>query len=110
LALACTGSNRCTKATRSRTKIEYCTFEQLLDILRPNADNCVYVQLSFATRSTQGDSNMKQLQAWFNLIAGVCHEEQERLAIARAIFAERGPDLAALETPACWRRAVRRPS
>ena len=47
---------------------------------------------------------MKQLQVWFNRIAGVCNEEQERLAVARAIFAERGPDLAALATPACWRR------
>jgi hypothetical protein len=53
---------------------------------------------------------MKQLQTWFNRIAGVCSEEQERLAIARAIFAERGPDLAALATPACWRRAGRRVS
>ena len=53
---------------------------------------------------------MKQLQAWFNRIAGVCEEEQERLAVARAIFAERGPDLAALATPACWRRAGRRAS
>lgn len=53
---------------------------------------------------------MKQLQAWFNRIAGVYEEEQERLAVARAIFAERGPDLAALAAPACWRRAGRRAS
>ncbi len=53
---------------------------------------------------------MKQLQEWFNRIAGVCNEDQERLAVARAIFAERGPDLAALTTPACWRRGRRQAS
>ncbi|MCE1239413.1 MAG: hypothetical protein LWW83_05765 [Azonexaceae bacterium] len=47
---------------------------------------------------------MKQLQKWFDRLAGVSEEEQKRLARAHAIFAQRGPDLAALSTPACWRR------
>ena len=47
---------------------------------------------------------MKQLQKWFDLLAGISHEEQQRLAQAHAIFGARGPDLAALATPACWRR------
>ena len=50
---------------------------------------------------------MKQLQVWFERIAGVCHEEQARLMRARAIFAQSGPDVAALQTPACWRRRQR---
>jgi len=50
---------------------------------------------------------MKQLQVWFERIAGVCHEEQARLSRARAIFAQSGPDVAALQTPACWRRRQR---
>lgn len=47
---------------------------------------------------------MKQLQKWFDRLAGVSQEEQQRLARAHAIFASRGPDLAVLATPACWRR------
>lgn len=50
---------------------------------------------------------MKQLQIWFERIAGVCHEEQARLMRAHAIFAQTGPDVAALQTPACWRRRQR---
>jgi hypothetical protein len=48
---------------------------------------------------------MKQLQKWFDLIAGISEEEQRRLALAHAIFGQRGPDLAALSRPACWRRS-----
>jgi len=47
---------------------------------------------------------MKQLQKWFDLIAGISEEEQKRLAMAHAIFGDRGPDLSALTKPACWRR------
>lgn len=50
---------------------------------------------------------MKQLQVWFERIAGVCHEEQARLMRARAIFSQPGPDVTALQTPACWRRRQR---
>lgn len=48
---------------------------------------------------------MKQLQKWFELLAGVSEEERNRLARAHAIFAQRGPDLSMLSIPACWRRS-----
>ncbi len=48
---------------------------------------------------------MKQLQKWFDLIAGISEEEQRKLAIAHAIFGQRGPDLSELNRPACWRRS-----
>jgi len=47
---------------------------------------------------------MKQLQKWFDLIAGISEEEQRKLAIAHAIFGQPGPDLSGLSRPACWRR------
>lgn len=47
---------------------------------------------------------MKQLQKWFNLIAGVSEAERHRLAFAHAVFGQSGPDLTALSRPACWRR------
>ncbi len=47
---------------------------------------------------------MKQLQKWFDRLAGISAEEYSRLAQAHAIFAERQRDLSHLETPACWRR------
>lgn len=50
---------------------------------------------------------MKRLQHWFDLIAGIAHDEQARLEHARAIFSARGPDVNALQTPACWRRRAR---
>lgn len=50
---------------------------------------------------------MKRLQQWFDLIAGISHDQQERLEQARAIFASNGPDIADLQTPACWRRRPR---
>ncbi|WP_374276616.1 hypothetical protein [Azonexus sp.] len=50
---------------------------------------------------------MRRLQQWFDLIAGVSAAEQQRLERARAIFSARGPDVAALQLPACWRRRVR---
>lgn len=49
---------------------------------------------------------MKQLQKWFDLIAGISEEEQRRLAMAHAIFSQPGPDLRGLSTPACWRRGI----
>lgn len=49
---------------------------------------------------------MKQLQKWFDLIAGISEEERRRLAVAHAIFGQRGPDLSALSRPACWRRSA----
>lgn len=50
---------------------------------------------------------MQRLQKWFDLLAGISADEQARLARAHAIFATGGPDLAALDLPACWRRLAR---
>lgn len=50
---------------------------------------------------------MKRLQQWFDLIAGIGHEEQARLARAHAIFCQRGPNIELLSLPACWRRQPR---
>ena len=50
---------------------------------------------------------MKRLQHWFDLLAGISHVEQARLERARAIFSDDGPDIATLQTPACWRRRSR---
>lgn len=50
---------------------------------------------------------MKRLQKWFDLLAGVCAEEEARLARARAIFSAAGPDVSTLSVPACWRRTQR---
>ncbi len=47
---------------------------------------------------------MKQLQKWFDMMAGISQDEQQRLAMARAIFGSETPDFAPLQTPACWRR------
>jgi hypothetical protein len=52
-------------------------------------------------------ADMKQIQAWFELIAGISRDEMERLARAREIFANNEPDLAILQVPACWRRPAR---
>jgi len=48
---------------------------------------------------------MKQLQKWFDLLAGVVGEEEARLARVREIFAP--SDLTHLQKPACWRRRAR---
>ena len=50
---------------------------------------------------------MKRLQQWFDLLAGISPNEQARLERARAIFGASGPDVTALQTPACWRRRTR---
>lgn len=50
---------------------------------------------------------MKRLQQWFDLIAGISHDQQTRLERARAIFGASCPDVDALKTPACWRRRAR---
>ena len=50
---------------------------------------------------------MKRLQQWFELIAGISHDEQARLERARAIFGTSCHDVEALQTPACWRRRAR---
>ncbi len=47
---------------------------------------------------------MERLQKWFEILAGISHEEHARLARAHAIFNSAGPNLALLEIPACWRR------
>jgi hypothetical protein len=54
---------------------------------------------------------MKQLQKWFDMMAGISQDEQQRLAMAHAIFGGEEPDFTPLQTPACWRRRpqVRRP-
>ncbi|MBS1141492.1 MAG: hypothetical protein H6R13_2945 [Proteobacteria bacterium] len=50
---------------------------------------------------------MKRLQQWFDLIAGISHDEHARLERARHIFSAHGPDIETLQTPACWRRSPR---
>ncbi len=50
---------------------------------------------------------MKQLQKWFEHIAGVTREEQERQALARQIFGQPRHDITQLQMPACWRRKAR---
>ena len=50
---------------------------------------------------------MQRIQKLFDLLAGISAEENARLARARAIFAEKETDLAALQLPACWRRRQR---
>jgi len=50
---------------------------------------------------------MKRLQQWFDLIAGISHDEQARLERARAIFSASCKDDELLKTPACWRRRAR---
>ncbi len=50
---------------------------------------------------------MERIQKLFELLAGISAAEDARLARARAIFSAPGPDLAALQTPACWRRKQR---
>ena len=54
---------------------------------------------------------MKRIQKWFEVIAGISQEEQDRWALAQEIFGRTGAgvgaDLSALKIPACWRRQVR---
>jgi hypothetical protein len=50
---------------------------------------------------------MKQLQKWFELMAGISQEELAREEQARKIFASARHDLEALQKPACWRRPCR---
>ena len=49
---------------------------------------------------------MKRLQHWFDLMAGIAHDEQARLERARAIF-DNNINIDALQIPACWRRRAR---
>jgi hypothetical protein len=50
---------------------------------------------------------MKRIQKWFEVIAGISQEEQDRWALAQEIFGRAGTDMSALKKPACWRRQVR---
>ena len=50
---------------------------------------------------------MRTLQALFNRIAGIAHDEADRLYRAHLIFCRPVLDPVALERPACWRRARR---
>ena len=50
---------------------------------------------------------MKQLQKWFELMAGFSREELAREEQARKIFGAATPDLELLQKPACWRRQRR---
>lgn len=61
----------------------------------------------FSSIDFEMGADMKQIQAWFDLIAGISRDETERLARAREIFANDDPDLSSLQMPACWRRAAR---
>lgn len=49
---------------------------------------------------------MKQIQHWFDRLVGVAAEEARLRRMAHAVF-DVAEDFAALETPACWRRARR---
>lgn len=49
---------------------------------------------------------MKQIQHWFDRLVGIAAEEARLRQTARTVFAA-AEDFAALETPACWRRARR---
>lgn len=49
---------------------------------------------------------MKKLQRWFEVLAGVTREEQNRVAFARMIYGA-SADLSPLAVPACWRRQRR---
>jgi hypothetical protein len=51
--------------------------------------------------------NMKHLQKWFELMAGISRDEMAREERAREIFAVTGPDIQSLQKPACWRRPCR---
>ncbi|MGV0951218.1 MAG: hypothetical protein ACOYB3_11150 [Azonexus sp.] len=55
----------------------------------------------------QGAQNMKHIQKWFELMAGISQEELAREERAREIFAGASPDLQSLQKPACWRRQCR---
>ena len=48
---------------------------------------------------------MRTLQALFNRIAGIAHDEADRLYRAHLIFCQPGLNTIALEKPACWRRS-----
>lgn len=50
---------------------------------------------------------MQRIQYWFEIIAGIAHDEQCRLERAHAIFRNPSLDLDTLQTPACWRRRPR---
>jgi hypothetical protein len=62
-------------------------------------NHCSFIQLPHR------EQFMKQLQKWFDILAGISEAERHRQALAQAIFNHDGPDLSALATPACWRRA-----
>lgn len=49
---------------------------------------------------------MERIQKLFDFLVGISVEENARLARAKAIFAQTGPDIASLQIPACWRRPV----
>jgi hypothetical protein len=59
------------------------------------------------TLASEGAQNMKQIQKWFELIAGIRPEELARAERAREIFAPAKLDIRSLHTPACWRRQCR---
>lgn len=48
---------------------------------------------------------MERIQKLFDLLAGISADQQARLARAHEIFSSNGPDVSALQRPACWRRA-----
>ncbi len=50
---------------------------------------------------------MKQIQKWFELIAGISQEERVREELAREIFYGSPLDIESMRTPACWRRKCR---
>jgi len=61
----------------------------------------------FSSIDFEMGADMKHIQAWFELIAGISRDEMDRLARAREIFAASETDLASLQVPACWRRPAR---
>ncbi len=54
-----------------------------------------------------GERTMKQIQHWFDRLVGVAAEEARLRQLAHDVFRHDRADFAALESPACWRRAAR---
>jgi hypothetical protein len=84
---------------------EYCTFIQYSDNLRLSQQKHGWRQSIKQIRL--GVFEMKCIQKWFEVMAGISQEEQARWALAQEIYGRPATDMSALKMPACWRRQVR---
>ncbi len=50
---------------------------------------------------------MERIQKLFELLAGICAEENAQLARAEADHVDNSMDVSTLQIPACWRRKQR---